>query len=85
MQLFILNTEHNNINMNVSRGERVTIETPYQQRQSDGGGSGDVYQGDVKIVNQFDEREFVAAMDSPEGERIILNVIKRNPNSVKPH
>ncbi|QJD54516.1 tail tape measure protein [Sphingomonas phage Kharn] len=75
--------DNNNINMNVSRGERVTIETPYQQRQRDGGGNGDVYQGDVKIVNQFDEREFVAAMDSDEGERIILNVIKRNPNAVK--
>lgn len=75
--------DNNNINMNVSRGERVTIETPAQQRQADRGGSGDVYQGDVKIVNQFDEREFVAAMDSDEGERIILNVIKRNPNAVK--
>lgn len=75
--------DNNNINMNVSRGERVTIETPYQQRQNSGGGSGDVYQGDVKIVNQFDEREFVSAMDSDEGERIILNVIKRNPNAVK--
>lgn len=75
--------DNNNINMNVSRGERVTIETPYQQRQRDGGGNGDVYQGDVKIVNQFDEREFVAAMDSDEGERIILNVIKRNPSAGK--
>lgn len=75
--------DNNNINMNVSRGERVTIETPAQQRLADRGGSGDVYQGDVKIVNQFDEREFVAAMDSDEGERIILNVIKRNPNAVK--
>lgn len=75
--------DNNNINMNVSRGERVTIETPAQQRANDGSGGSSVVQGDVKIVNQFDEREFVSAMDSDEGERIILNVIKRNPNAIK--
>jgi hypothetical protein len=75
--------DNNNINMNVSRGERVTIETAAQQRANDSGGNGSVIQGDVKIVNQFDEREFVAAMDSEEGERIILNVIKRNPNAIQ--
>lgn len=74
----------NNINMNLSRGERVTIETPAQQRANDGAGGGaPAGTGDVKIVNQFDEREFVSAMDSDEGERIILNVIKRNPNAIK--
>lgn len=73
----------NNINMNVSRGERVTIETAAQQRANDTGGGAPVVMGDTKIINQFDEREFVSAMDSDEGERIILNVIKRNPNAVR--
>lgn len=73
----------NNINMNVTRGERVTIETPAQQRANDAAGTGAVAQGDVKIINQFDEREFISAMDSDAGERIILNVIKRNPNAIK--
>lgn len=73
----------NNINMNVTRGERVTIETAAQQRQNDAAGSGSVVQGDVKIINQFDEQEFVSAMDSDEGARIIINTIKRNPNAVK--
>jgi len=75
--------DNNNINMNVSRGERVTIETPAQQRANDGSNGGAMVQGDVKIVNQFDEREFISAMDSEEGERIILNVIKRNPNAIQ--
>jgi hypothetical protein len=75
--------DKNNINMNVSRGERVTIETAAQQRANDAGGGAPVVMGDTKIINQFDEREFVAAMDSDEGTQIILNVIKRNPNAIK--
>ena len=75
--------DNNNINMNVSRGERVTIETAAQQRMNDAGGGAPTVNANTKIINQFDEREFVAAMDSDEGERIILNVIKRNPNAVK--
>ncbi|QJD54401.1 hypothetical protein P9A28_gp15 [Sphingomonas phage Eidolon] len=74
----------NNVNMNLTRGERVTIETPAQQRANDSASNGSpASMGDVKIVNQFDEREFISAMDSDEGERIILNVIKRNPNAIK--
>lgn len=74
----------NNVNMNLTRGERVTIETPAQQRANDGAGNGaPASTGDVKIINQFDEREFISAMDSDEGERIILNVIKRNPGVTK--
>lgn len=71
----------NNINMNVSKGERVTVETAAQQRAADG--ASPVVNANTKIINQFDEREFISAMDSDEGERIILNVIKRNPNAIK--
>lgn len=73
--------DNNNIAMNVSRGERVTIETAEQQRQADAGGA-PVVQANTKIINQFDEQSFVGAMDSDEGERIILNVIKRNPAAI---
>lgn len=71
----------NNINMNVTRGERVTIETPAQQRANDAGGA-PVVNANTKVINQFDERSFIAAMDSDEGERVILNIIRRNPNAV---
>ena len=74
--------DNNNINMNVSRGERVTVETPAQQRAADGGAGG-ATNVNTKVVNMFDEREFISAMDSDEGERIILNVIKRNPNAIR--
>lgn len=73
----------NNINMNVTKGERVTVETPAQQRANDAGGASPTVNANTKIINQFDEKSFVAAMDSDEGERIILNVIRRNPRAVQ--
>ncbi|MBS91041.1 phage tail length tape measure family protein [Sphingobium sp.] len=74
----------NNINMNVTKGERVTIETPAQQRANDGGG-GDgapVVDARTKVVNLFDEKSFVGAMDSEEGERVVMNIIRRNRTDV---
>jgi hypothetical protein len=75
--------DNNNINFNASKGERVTIETPAQQRARDAnGGQGGSPILNAKIVNQFDAREFVSAMDTDEGETLILNVIKRNPDAI---
>lgn len=68
----------NNINMNVTRGERVTVETPAQQRANDGGGGSPVVDARTKVVNLFDEASFVGAMDSDEGERVVMNIIRRN-------
>lgn len=73
----------NNINMNVTRGERVTVETPKQQRQNDAAGGPGVVNANTKVVNLFDEASFIGAMDSDEGERVVLNIIKRNPNAIK--
>lgn len=73
----------NNINMNVTKGERVTIETVKQQRANDNGGQAPVVNAPTKVVNLFDEREFVGAMDSEEGERVIMNVIRRNPRGIQ--
>jgi hypothetical protein len=76
--------DRNNINMNVSKGERVTIETPAQQRANDNGAGGDASGLNLKIVNQFDAREFVAEVtESDEFEHAVLNVMSRNPNAVK--
>src|SRR5690606_19607240 len=75
----------NNINMNVSRGERVTVETPAQQRANDGsGGEGGAPAGDVNIYNMIDVDELTAAMTASDGfERAVLNKIKANPNAVQ--
>lgn len=73
----------NNINMNVTKGERVTIETPAQQRANDaGGGDGAVVNANTKVVNLFDEKSFIGAMDSEEGERVVMNIIRRNRTDV---
>lgn len=72
----------NNINMNVTRGERVTVETPAQQRENDAAG-GAVVNANTKVVNLFDEASFIGAMDSDEGERVVMNIIRRNPNAIK--
>lgn len=76
--------DKNNINMNVTRGERVTIETVKQQRANDNAaGAAPVVNAPTKVVNLFDEREFIGAMDSEEGERVIMNVIRRNPRGIQ--
>lgn len=76
--------DKNNINMNVTKGERVTIETAKQQRANDNaGGPAPVVNANTKVVNLFDEREFVSAMDSDEGERVVMNIIRRNPSGIQ--
>lgn len=71
----------NNINMNVTKGERVTIETAKQQRANDndpGRGSTEV-NVPVKVVAQFDPRMALDALDTAEGERLIISTVERNP------
>jgi len=68
----------NNINMNVTRGERVTVETPAQQRATDSKSDQPVVDARTKVVNLFDEASFVQAMSSDEGERVVMNIIRRN-------
>jgi hypothetical protein len=75
----------NNINMNVTRGERVTVETPAQQRAADsqGNGSGETPMANVKILNSLDPRIALDAVDTAEGEQLIVNIITRNAPAVK--
>lgn len=75
----------NNINMNVTKGERVTVETPAQQRANDAANdSGSPYvDARTKVVNMFDEASFIGAMDSDEGERVVMNIIRRNPQGIQ--
>lgn len=65
-----------------SPNERVDISTPGQQQQSDR----TVVQSAppmVKIVNVFDEAAIQDAMASENGEKVVLNVIRRNAGSVR--
>ncbi len=73
----------NNINMNVSRGERVTVETRAQQRAADGGGGNGDVSVPVKIINAYDPDEIIAAMDGDDGDNVIFNSLSRNPNRLQ--
>jgi hypothetical protein len=76
--------DSNNINMNVTRGERVTVETAKQQRENDAatGGNGDV-SIPLKIVNNLDPRMALDAIDTSEGEQVVMNIISRNAPAVQ--
>lgn len=62
-------------------GERVTVETPGQQRAGDkaqGGG-----EANITIINVSSREEAMAAMASREGTQVILNTLGENRNAVK--
>lgn len=71
--------DNNNISMNVSRGERVTVETPHQQRMADGSGGGGERPLNVKVVNVTDPKDIEATLADPANDHLVLNVLRRNP------
>lgn len=73
----------NNINMNVTRGERVTIETPAQQRANDAksGGGEPVVNVPVRVAVSFDPRMALDALDTAAGERVVISIVERNPQA----
>lgn len=75
----------NQISMGVTKGERVTIETAAQQRANGPAnvGSNPNVNVPVKVVNVLDPQEALAAMQTPEGEAVVLNILRRNPDAVK--
>lgn len=72
----------NNINMNVTRGERVTVETPAQQRAAAAGSGGAAPMVNVKSVTVFDPRNMLDAMDTSEGERVVMNIVERRSGEI---
>lgn len=72
----------NNINMNVTRGERVTVETPAQQRATDAGQAGANVNVPVTVVNVRDPSEVYESMGTPEGKRVIFNILRDNANEL---
>jgi hypothetical protein len=76
--------DKNNINMDVSRGERVTIQTPEQQRQAaKGGGAAKPVLVQPKIVNIIDPKMALDAMSSRDGDGVIMNFIERNASQIQ--
>jgi hypothetical protein len=67
--------------MRLTPGERVDIRTPSQQREADAGQT-QVAPQSIRVVNVLDPNEAVAAMGTSAGERVILNVIERNPATI---
>jgi hypothetical protein len=73
----------NNINMNVTRGERVTVETPAQQRANDSpSGNGAPAPVNVKSITLFDPRHMLDAMNTSEGEQVFISVIERRASEI---
>ncbi len=64
--------------LKLTPGEHVTVQTPQQRSDAGGGGS-----SSTKIVNVLDPSVVHAAMDTPAGERIVLNIIRRNQGPVR--
>lgn len=72
----------NNINMNVTRGERVTIETPAQQRANDEAAMGSQPVVNVKSIVQFDPRNMIDALSTAEGEQVIMTIVERRSSEI---
>lgn len=65
-----------------SPNERVTVTRPDQDSRT-APQTMSAPSPQIKIVNSVDPRETLAHLSTHEGERLILNVIQRNPSAVK--
>lgn len=74
--------DQNNINMNVSRGERVTIETPQQQRANDNSTSAAPVVN-VKSIVQFDPANMIDALNTAQGEQVVMTIVERKSSEIK--
>ncbi len=75
-------TDSTLVGLHATPGERVTIETPSQQRSSDGGAGGS---GVTHIHNHYsdDRRAITGAMSGRDGDKVIYNFVRRNPGLLK--
>jgi len=65
--------------MSFTPGERVTVQTPKQQKENESAAP----VVNVRVVNVTDPNEITEAMQSKKGEQVIVNVISRNRNAVR--
>lgn len=66
-----------------SPGERVDISTRGQQKDQERAPNVTVPPAQIKVVNVTDPRESLAALDTAEGEQVIMNAIERNPSTIQ--
>lgn len=62
------------VGMRLTPGERVTVQTPQQQAAAP---------VNVRVVNQLDPTLVLDALGTGAGERVVMNIIQRNPNTIK--
>lgn len=62
-------------------GERVDVKTPGQQKAENSGNSGSTQ--NIRVINVIDPKESLSAMETGAGERVIMNVIERNPLMIR--
>lgn len=77
------------VGLRASPGERVTVQTPEQVRKGSaapgmgGGGQAPAPVVNAKIVNVIDPALVGDYLATPDGEQLIMNVIRRNGDQVK--
>ena len=64
-------------------GEQVNVATPQQVQRGAPGANVNVQPQNIRIVNVIDPAQAVAAMESSEGEEVILNTIQQNPSEIR--
>ena len=78
-------TDSQLVAFNATPGERVTVATPAQQFSQGGSGQQTVQAAApvINIINILDPNEIASAMASAEGEKVIINVLSRNRETVR--
>lgn len=67
-------------------GEKVSVARPEQVRKGDpyeGGGASPTVQNNTRIVNVLDPAMVGDFLSTPEGEQVLVNVMRRNSDSVR--
>lgn len=67
-------------------GEKVSVARPEQVRKGDpyeGGGASPTVQNNTRIVNVLDPALVGDYLSTPEGEQVLVNVMRRNSDSVR--
>lgn len=67
-------------------GEKVSVARPEQVRNGDpyeGGGASPTVQNNTRIVNVLDPAMVGDFLSTPEGEQVLVNVMRRNSDSVR--
>lgn len=78
-------TDSQAVGFMASPNERVTVETPAQQRRTDAAlaGSGSRGSSNVKIYNLYDPSASVDAMNTRAGQDVVYNTIKTDPDAFR--